>query len=162
MDCFTRFWWFFLFLFFTGKGFLYAGSCLIEVPTSLPGKTVLEIDDCKFGGTLKKAGPHYSGKFVIDLHALGSSNDEVNFRLKSYFKSRYATAYIIPFDSSDKQFKALLKLNGTSKIIKVDIINLKKESMVGRFKIDLRDFNFKEGYGWDLIQKIITINFKAG
>jgi hypothetical protein len=106
---------------------------------------------------MKVVGPHYAGKFILDLYKLTSGTKEFDEKMREYFKHRYASLSIIPFDEGDDYFKALLRLNGVSRIVKVRVLGLTKDSIKASFHIDLRKFNFKPGYAWSVIRPEISI-----
>jgi hypothetical protein len=133
-----------------------AHTCSITITTTLPAKRVT-LSGCEFAGNLKKTGPHFLGRFVLDLDRLTSSVDLFDKNMKNYFRDRYATLSIIPFDRGDESFKALLKLNDVSRFVKINVAEIDNYNLKTNFKVDLRDFNFSGGYGWDLIRPIINI-----
>lgn len=138
-----------------------ANVCTVTIPTTLPAKQFV-LSKCEFAGNLKKTGPHYMGRFVLDLKKLSSGLADFDKHMHEYFANhRYATLSLVPFDSGDESFKALLKLNGVSQFIHSKVF-FDKYKMESNFNIDLRDFNFKAGYGWDLINPVISIKAEIG
>lgn len=101
------------------------------------------------------------GKFVLDLHKLTSGDDDFDhiMRTKYFHDHRYTTFTIIPFDDGDKSFKGLLRLNGISKIIEVDILKSTSRILAMHFSIDLKDF-YKPSYGWELLNHEIGISLE--
>jgi len=143
-------------------GFFYEAdavekTCEVTIPTTLSGSPNFKLTGCEFAGHMKVVGPHYAGKFILDLHKLTSGSPEFDEKMKEYFQHRYTSLSIIPFDDGDKYFKALLRLNGVSKVVKVKVLSLTKESIKASFHIDLRKFNFKPGYAWEIIRPEIGI-----
>ena len=136
-------------------------NCTIELPTDLPGKPSFILSGCTFKGNLKVTGPHYMGRFILDLHELTSGDYDLDhtMRTKYFHKHRYTTFSIIPFDSGDKSFKGLLRLNGTSKIIRVDILKSSKDILAMHFSIDLNDY-YNPSFGWELVNHDVGISLE--
>jgi hypothetical protein len=131
------------------------GWCKVMLPTKMPKRPVFILKGCKIGGSLSVTGPHVFGHFVVDLSKLTSGLPDFDHRMKTEYldikKKRYAALTIYPFDMGDKTFKAWIRINGVSKEITVDVLSVSYKHLDAYFTIDLKEFNFKPGYGWDLI-----------
>jgi hypothetical protein len=136
--------------------------CEILIPAAHPKKHVYKLKGCQIGGNLKTIGPHVMGQFVVDLNGITSGIESFDLVLRNHYLDlktrRYAALRIYPFDVGDKTFKALLRFNGNTRVISVKILSVSKKHLDAYFSLNLDDFAFKSGQGWELIGHKIEIH----